>query len=188
MKITGYHGTLEDPAKIINSDGTMKRKAFNKKQIPGDLGYGTYFFKNNPNLAYDFTEKFIQKSENSINVIECHLEVNENEVIDFNDAQNLEHFIASRERLLQSVKHNFKNLQGNRNCIDGIVIEFILQYTQNKKDLIKLVVKDTYTPTNKYSISNGSRKSFFLSNYFNGTELCVRDESIVIEGAVYNGL
>lgn len=180
MNILGYHGTVEKPEKIIEK-GKLNQKRINFQSLPGDLGTGTYFFKEDPNLARCFIEK--RYDSGKVNIIMCKINVEENEILNFNNPGLLKAFNQFKEATLKNVKKTFKHLKGNRNCIDGIVINLMVQtILKREQKNIKLVIRDTYTETNEYSYEKEGRKRFFISNFPNGTELCVRDHTIVEEG------
>lgn len=180
-QFTGYHGTVEYVDNILDGKKLRYKKVL-PRALPGDLGTGTYFFLDNPKLALDFAKKFGSSSD--VNVIKCLIEVDEKEILDFNGTEELDMFLGFRERTLESVKKTFPNLKGNRDCIDGIVVNLIVRsILESDKRNIKAVIKDTYTPTIDYSyIKDKSYRRFFVSNFANGTELCLRDVNKVTEG------
>ncbi|WP_142829042.1 hypothetical protein [Planococcus soli] len=183
--ITAYHGSEEFIRNLLSGE-KLKRKSFDPLALPGDLGTGTYFFIDNPMLAYDFVDKF--ERGRRINVIECVIEVEEDEILDFNQDEASDMFFQLREQAIEHAKKKFPNLKGNRDSIDGIIIDLLVKsILEMDKKVIKMVVKDTYTPTLNYSYMKGKRH-FFGSNFANGTELCLRDVNLVKKGVHFNGI
>lgn len=183
MKLIGYHATVEHSRNILDSEGNLKLKKTNLGALPGDLGTGTYFFKDNPLLAKQFLEKMYP--ERPIKVIKCTIEVNDDFVLDFNDPDTFQAFLYFRHAHLEEAKKKFSKLRGKRNCIDGIIIDSMIRSILKEDNIkIQLVIKDTYTPTKEYSIDD----KYLISNFFNGTELCVIDHTIATKGELYNGL
>jgi len=185
MEFIGYHGTAESVHRLLDGD-KLRRKKFQYGALPGDLGTGTYFFKDDPALAYAFASKV---SSSSISVIEGNIAVKVEEVLDLNDPESLHFFNEFKWKMLDQVKKTFGNLRGRRDCIDGIVINQMVRLAKSKDNqTLKLVIRDTYTQTEDYSYEKNGRERYFISNFPNGTELCVIDESIVQRGVSYNGV
>lgn len=181
MMIIGYHGTVEPVSRLLDDSGKLKAKKLHPRSLPGDLGTGTYFFKDNPLLAREFTEKI--NPSGTVSVIMGTIEVAKEEVLDLNDPATLSRFNEFKNSLLDQTKKTFRSLRGGRNCIDGIVINIMVRLIKETDQTnIKLVIGDTYTQTKKYSFEKNGRDIYFISNFANGTELCVRDTSIVKEG------
>lgn len=182
MKLEGYHATVEHTRNILDNNN-LKPKIMNYKALPGDLGTGTYFFKDNPELAKKFLEKM--RPIRNIKIIKCTIEVDDNEVLDFNDLESQKFFNEFKALQLEKAKETFKRLKGKRACIDGIVMNLLVKTIKEKHGVsIKLIIKDTYTPTLDYSIED----KLLISNFPNGTELCVVDHRIVKKGEIYNGV
>lgn len=182
MKLVGYHATVELTRNILNRD-KLKQKPTNFRALPGDLGSGTYFFKDDPELAKKFLEK--RYPESKIKIIRCTIEVDDNEILDFNDADAQNEFNKFKTEQLETAKKTFKNIKGNRPCIDGIIINLLVKAIMKADNVpIKLIMKDTYTPTLEYALED----KMFISNFPNGTELCVIDHKIVTKGEIYSGV
>ena len=173
-KYTGYHGTNENCAASIVVDGfKIKSYSFNKaqlEQVPGDLGAGAYFYHNSSENAFNFALKENRKEE-SIRVLECEIEVDESKILDLNDPKNSNIFnqIMKNDKALNTLKRRYiRGIGGkSRDCLDGVIIESLIhKLGQN----VHLVIKDTYTPFKEMPR---------LSNFFNGTELCVKNKGII---------
>lgn len=190
LEFVGYHGTRELTRNILEK-GRLKVKHFNPISLPGDLGTGTYFFLNDPDLAYGFAEKFSKKTrtDSGIKVIECTIEIDNDDILNLNDPEIHSSFLEFKDFYLETAKKTLSKLQGDRNCVDGIIINrFINLIKEQDKKNIKAVIKDTYTPTKGHSFHKGGRDHYFVSNFFNGTEMCLRDVKLVSEGVVLDGL
>ncbi|MEK4629970.1 hypothetical protein MKZ17_17310 [Solibacillus sp. FSL R7-0682] len=173
-KYKGYHGTNEKCATSIEVDGfKIKSYSFNKaqlEQVPGDLGAGAYFYHDSIDNAFNFALKENKKAE-SIRVLECEIEVDESKILDLNDKKNSDVFnqIMKNDKALNTLKRRyFSGIGGkSRDCLDGVIIENLIH--KSGQD-VHLVIKDTYTPFKEMPR---------LSNFFNGTELCVKNKGII---------
>lgn len=182
MKLVGYHATVTPLRNILNGD-KLKRKQFDALALPGDLGTGTYFFKDNPELAKQFLEKMHPGEQ--IKVVKCTIEVDDETVLDFNEPESQVMFNDFKQLKLEQATKTFAKLKGNRYCIDGIIINLLISAIRAQdKTNIKLVIKDTFTPTKELF----AKGRFLTSNFVNGTELCVIDHNIVTKGEEYNGV
>ena len=83
MKLIGYHATIQPSRTIIDDKGNLRKRKPQYGSLPGDLGSGTYFFKDNPLLAKQFLEKMYP--EKPIRIIKSDIEVDDEFVLDFND-------------------------------------------------------------------------------------------------------
>lgn len=185
MELIGYHGTAESVNRILDGN-ELKKKIFKYDALPGDLGTGTYFFKDDPALAAAFASK---NTSFPVSIIEGNIKVKDVEVLDLNDSESLQFFNEFKFEMLDQIKKTFGNLKGNRDCIDGIVINLMVRLAKNEgNQTVKLVIRDTYTQTKDYSYEKNGWDKYFISNFPNGTELCVIDASIVQRGVSYNGI
>lgn len=172
-KYKGYHGTNENCVSSIKSEGfKIKSYSFTTtqlEQVPGDLGAGAYFYQDSCENAFNFALK--ENKKESIKVIECDIEVDENKILDLNDKNNSDIFneIMKNDRSLSTLKRRYVNGIGGkgRDCLDGVIIENLIH--KSGQD-VHLVIKDTYTPF---------KEKPRLSNFFNGTELCVKNKGII---------
>lgn len=168
----GYHGTNK------NAFVSISKKNFNiptysflvarKQKIPGDVGAGLYAYLDSSQNAFKFSFKFHEKEE--IVVLELNLGVEEKKVLDMNEHQNEKFFLEFRNsKDFQVVSNRFHKVDGGskRDCLDGIIIERIIQKTGAQVDL---VIKDTYTQF---------KGEPAISQFKNGTELCIRNKNII---------
>ncbi|KUF32851.1 hypothetical protein AK833_11925 [Lysinibacillus sp. F5] len=172
-KYKGYHGTNENCVTSIMGEGfKIKSYSFNRaqlEQVPGDLGAGAYFYHESSENAFNFALK--ENKKESIRVLECDIEVDETKILDLNDQSNSEIFkqIMSNDQSLNTLKRRYvKGIGGKgRDCLDGVIIESLIHKLGQD---VHLVIKDTYTPF---------KEKPRLSNFFNGTELCVKNKGII---------
>lgn len=125
MKLIGYHATIQPSRTIIDDKGNLRKRKPQYGSLPGDLGSGTYFFKDNPLLAKQFLEKMYP--EKPIRIIKSDIEVDDEFVLDFNDPETFQNFLDFRQSMLEEAKNTFSKLRGKRNCIDGIVIDAMIK-------------------------------------------------------------
>lgn len=197
LELTGFHGTTQQNANQIRREGFKVSKIdWSKPDLrnPNDLGEGVYFFqdfrKENGSgrkmafsYAYHYKDKVAQKQKCSIEVLEANITVSSDNFLDMDSSDNLELFYSfkdkhkhEREKIKRRLKQDgsFK-----RKNYDGIMMELFIskiheQYGSQTK--IKVVGKNTVT------ILKGE-----ISNFPNGTELCVRDTSCIKIKGVNNG-
>lgn len=151
----------------------IKSYSFNRaqlEQVPGDLGAGAYFYHESSENAFNFALKE-NKKEESIRVLECEIEVEKSKILDLNDNKNSDIFnqIMKNDKSLNALKRRYLSGIGGkgRDCLDGVIIENLIH--KSGQD-VHLVIKDTYTPFKEMPK---------LSNFFNGTELCVKNKGII---------
>lgn len=180
MKFKAYHGTTKGSSDNIINNGFKPKKFIHdvnkKNDLPGDLGSGIYGFLDDPELAFAFATKFSKPADCAL--IELDIEFEQSELLDLDDEQNLIQFLEAKKRFLKLAQTYFKKCVGSRNCIDGIVIELLINFTRLNAKVVK---KRTYTPLPTDIISTDRGKIPLLSNFFNGTEICIRDRSTISE-------
>lgn len=166
----GYHGTDKQHYPEIKKDGFKKYVSL--KSLPCDLGRGAYFFiyrsnHDNPKKhALRYVKKYKPRYTDPI-VLEA--SVVTNEILDFNETNNKDIFLAFKDNNVELIQQELKSYSKNRSFergnLDGIVIEVMIQSYRMKVDA---VLKDTYTPLEDVS-------AYKRSNFPNGRELCVRN-------------
>src|SRR5690554_4830600 len=86
--IRGYHGTVKANVSSIIRDGfRIEKYSFltsSLQKVPGDLGAGVYAFKDNPQNAEKFAEKFSEDAA----VLKLSLEVEEEYYLDMDEENN----------------------------------------------------------------------------------------------------
>jgi hypothetical protein len=169
----GYHGTSSAcKEKICKYGFNIKKYTFNKaslEQVPGDLGAGAYFYLDSIENARKFAEKQIK--EEDIAILKCEIVVAEENILDMDEEGNAEIFneLRNNDKELKALARRYKsNIGGKgRHNLDGVILESLI----HKYNLdVHLVKKKTYTPF------KGLPRN---SNYFNGTELCVKKKDII---------
>ncbi len=128
-KLTGYHGTTKENAKII-----IESNKFLKSNSEEDwLGPGIYFYNNienayeynmrnynYPNIDYD---KFI--NETSILKVDIHCD--EKNILNLNNFEDKFRFILFYELIKDYIKNNERYKESNFQ--DGIILKYLLEKT-----------------------------------------------------------
>ncbi len=178
MDIIGYHGTSDKVAKLILSNGFKIDNCTRK--LPGDLGRGIYAFLDREDNsgeaisnAYNFV-KNIRKNISKQEILEILCSVEDEQVLDFNDQDNITMFQEFREKNKKLINEELKSLEKNgsfkRGNLDGHVIEMLLRWFNLS---ISIVIKDTYT------WFGTEFDSYKKSNFFNGREMCIRNLDVI---------
>ncbi|WP_152966700.1 hypothetical protein [Sporosarcina globispora] len=167
-----YHGTNTGSAENIMREGVkIKKYSFisaELESVPGDLGMGFYAYDDSYQNALDFITKFHNIDDPK--VLKLNLEVDEDKYLDFDDPDNEEIFKQHfNVKQIQNLSRRYKSAKGDksRQCLDGLIIEYILFKTRLDVDLIS---KKTYTHF------KGLPQ---LSHFTNGTELCIKNNKII---------
>ncbi|CAM2790945.1 hypothetical protein EDC33_1675 [Salinicoccus roseus] len=150
--------------------------------MPNDLGFGIYFYLDNPKIskkaldnAKDYAIKYKKKlNTDSVSVIVADISICEDSHLDLDEADNLEYYLGiqntNQQRAEEIWAKSKQDGQRKRKMLDGIFIEMmILDLEEAIGRSIKTVQKETFT-----SFGRAQR-----SNFFNGTELTVRDANIL---------
>ncbi|GGA72488.1 hypothetical protein [Salinicoccus roseus] len=184
--VKGYHGTVASSATDIISNGfeyrTYDINDYKGKRLPNDLGFGIYFYLDNPKIskkaldnAKDYAIKYKKKlNTDSVSVIVADISICEDSHLDLDEADNLEYYLGiqntNQQRAEEIWAKSKQDGQRKRKMLDGIFIEMmILDLEEAIGRSIKTVQKETFT-----SFGRAQR-----SNFFNGTELTVRDANIL---------
>ncbi|MDG6128724.1 hypothetical protein NGA55_07050 [Lactococcus formosensis] len=173
-ELLGYHGTDEEYLVLIRKEGFKKK--FSKSSFPNDLGFGAYFFVDRTkgeaqNNSKRYVLKYKRKYETPI-VLEVPLKVSEDNILDFNERENLE-LLEDFARVNNSQikkelrKYNSHTRSFKRGNLDGIVIDLFIEYFKIPADVI---VKDTFTKFDD---------EYKISNFTNGREVCVKNTNVI---------
>lgn len=179
ISYTGYHGTNSSCVdSIINTGFDIQLYSFNVikgQKRPGDLGSGAYFFQDSMENAYNFA---LKENCNPAIVLNCTIEVDDEKVLDMDDPENLSIYqsVRNNDRQLKSLERRFLGDVGKRKNLDGLIIEYIIFKHKISVDLVR---KQTYTPFNGLPP---------LSNFYNGIELCVRTNDIIVSKNVIDSI
>lgn len=181
-----YHGTNNVNAEIlctnvkinipIVSSESMKQKG---KRKPGSFGYGLYTFLNDYELAKNFALKFFEAADCKILNIES--DINEDQLLSMLNPSDRSNFHAFREQADKSAKAILSNFGKNidtkeQHVLDGIFIELFIKNLFAKENIkVVAVLGDSFT-----SISNCQ-----YSYVPNGTELCIRDKTLINKCEIY---
>ncbi|MCK1976087.1 hypothetical protein LNK15_03325 [Jeotgalicoccus huakuii] len=191
--VKGYHGTKTSIANEVYKNGFTYTKyniyESKKERLPNDLGFGTYFFVDNDNIVskgYDNAKRYALKykrkeNTDAVSIIVADLTFNENHFLDLDFADNNAYYLQiqrENENLAYEIWSQSKNDgHKNRKIYDGIFIEMMIADLEEKMGItIQGVKKDTFT-----SFENASR-----SNFYNGTEISVRDHNCINVNRVSN--
>lgn len=169
---TGYHGTLKANVSSIKSNGFRVEKysfiTSELQKVPGDLGAGVYAYKDSIENAKRFAEKF----SDDVSILKLDIVVDEERFMDMDEPSNSSLILEVYEnnqvfkRLKERYTRTNKSAR-NRECLDGLILEHIIHKYQIPVDLVK---KDTYTRFKDLPP---------ISHYFNGTELCIKNQQII---------
>lgn len=165
--IKGYHGTVKANVSSIMRDGFIMEKysllTSTLQKVPGDLGAGVYAFKDNPQNAEGFAEKFNEE----VAVLKLSLELEEEYYLNMDEKDNASLVLdIYRSKVFESLKERYERTNKsarNRECLDGLILEHIIHKHQLRVDLVK---KNTYTRFKGLPP---------ISQYHNGTELCIKN-------------
>lgn len=187
MKLIGYHGTSKQCEKEILDQGFKITKFLHevdkKQEMPGDLGNGIYAFIKDEfsdplQNAHNFALTYRVKEVGDLSILSLEVDVEENNLLDFDDLENLKSFNKFKNRTSVRAESIFKSVNNNnaknRDNRDGIYIELFIQRFRIP---CKAVKKRTYT-----KFHDEAKKS----NMDNGTELCIRDCSKIIFEKYYS--
>lgn len=122
----GYHGTAKINVPSIISDGfRIEKYSFltsDLQKVPGDLGAGVYAFKDSPQNAKKFAEKF---GEN-VAVLELSLKVEEEYYLDMDEEDNasliLDIYNSKVFKHLEARYERTNKSSRNRKCLDGLIL------------------------------------------------------------------
>lgn len=176
--IRGYHGTARANVPLITRNGfRIEKYSFLTsalQKIPGDLGAGAYAYKDNPQNA----EKFAEKFGDDIAVLKLTLEVEEEYYLDMDEEDNASLVLdIYNSKVFKSLKQRYERTHKsarNRECLDGLILEHIIHKHKIRVDLVK---KNTYTRFKDLPP---------ISQYHNGTELCIKSGGIIKEIEEHN--
>lgn len=168
MKYVGHHGSKKDIAKrIIKVGFSIDYRSC------GWLGTGVYFFEDDPYLAKEWAQFKFPNTQTE--VIESVIEVEDNRVFDLRLRENRSDFhkarSAMKERIKKMLKEKKKKMDLEKQVEDGKVFDYFC-----KRREILLVILDTYTPN-----IEDREDELRWSRVANGTELCVKNVSIIKE-------
>ncbi|NQI71792.1 hypothetical protein HO913_01655 [Streptococcus suis] len=184
--IHAWHGTTQKNAQQIRNQGFKKTTIdFNETNLrnPNDLGEGIYCFIDSmygngkqmaARYAHSYRDSIAKKQGCSIEVIEVEAAVQSSMMLDLDDADTREIFIQfsqKHEMERTKIQYRLRNDGANRRKnYDGIMVELFVRHInkQLKENAVQAVKKDTCT------IFDG-----IISNFPNGTELCIRDTTCV---------
>lgn len=180
-----YHGTTRINAEKILQNGfresnfiifnIVRNSKIKRIKVPGSLGYGTYVFIDDSELALQFGRKF----SNDPVVLEVAIDLHdEDNILDLTNSKIYKQFqkfasIAQQAESASSIFKEFykqKAIRGTaQDVYAGIMTELFILYLRNEKNIdIRFVKKDTETllPPND--------KGYQRLGLPNGTELTIR--------------
>lgn len=191
--VRGYHGTKTSIADEINSNGfthvQYDIKEAKKKRLPNDLGFGTYFFIDNEQLAsggFDNAKKYALKYKrtdniDAISIVVADLTFKEDLILDLDEHDNNAYYLTIQQRNEQEAFEIWSQskVDGHRRrkIHDGIFLEMMISEIEEAMGTtIQGVQKNTFT-----TFGNAAR-----SNFYNGTEIAVRDHNCIHLNRVSN--
>ena len=180
--ITVFHGTtLKSALKIL------KENHFNKSCNDEDwLGSGIYFYDNLNNAILYNIRKYLNKNSSYPNynklsqergIIVANIEYTDNEIVDFNEIENLYKFLGLWNLFYNRVKNNQK--YESLSLKDGYMINWLLNetdYFSGCKILKNIYNLDLRFNRNISEIFNNTTK---IGYNLNQVFLCVLDESCI---------
>lgn len=187
-----YHGTnfvgsknlKVKKEKAINPDVYTTKQIKNhdvKDKEPGSLGYGFYTFLDNPQLAYEFADKFLSAEKGNHTVVfKLDADVSSENLLVLDgvseDSKRLNQWLH-RPKVKKIVGHlaeKYSN-HGPQKSLDGAMIELYC-LTLKESNLAK--IKAVQAPTHTYIKDDILEES----NILNGIEVLIKDPSVVKTG------
>lgn len=182
LRLEVFHGTDNKSAELI-----LKTKKYEKSDNEDDwLGSGIYFYDNldnailynirqyiNKNKEYPTYEKLISQRSILINTIEC----NEDEIVDFNEFENLQKLLILWKMFYDRVKKSSK--YNNLKYKDGYIINWLCKHTDYFKGA--KIFKNTFNLDIRFNknvsdiFKGKSRIGYMIAQVF----ICVIDDSCI---------
>lgn len=173
-----FHGTSENNVNSIQNDGFNVDR--DSGRLPNDLGDGYYFFVKNTfglspeKMAFQYAKTYqrspvavlsVNVDEKNSNVLNCDCLSTIEEVVKF----RLENYEAVKEQLTyyKTVSSPQKGIL-KRGNLDGIILNMMIEKLESVTGVaIDVIKKNTYTKC--------ECPGYNLSNFPNGTEICIRN-------------
>lgn len=170
----GYHGTSSERTAKIKKHGFIKSNS--KSSLPGDLGFGAYFYisRNDNDVPFENASKYVKNIKTRYEdyvIIETVLSIEQDKILDLNDVGTkdvLEEFIEKNyDKIISSAEKYKRTPAYKRGNFDGVALNIFIKLLGLSVDA---AIQDTYTNF------DGLYKS---SNFKNGREICVKNINII---------
>lgn len=189
-----YHVTNQHDIKKILSNGfriQIPLVANIGAKNPGSLGYGLYTYiidtEHSEKIALaNFVDRMYDNDSNQYTILKLQIDILNENILDLNDDADRMSYSEFYEKMYTSATNicdarGFRLNNRKQHVFDGVMIELYIAYLQNKRGRKLFGVRhNTYTPSRQDSKA--------WSDIENGTELCVRNESVIISQKVVEGL
>lgn len=188
-----YHVTNEQGIKKILAKGIQIRIPLVVNQgakAPGSLGYGLYTFvvdtEHSEMVALsNFVDRMYNIDSNKYSILKLQINFSSENILDLNDSQDRMSYREFYEKMYRSAKNicrarGFHMKSKKQHVFDGVMIELYAGYLKKRGRKLFAVQHNTYTPSRQ--------DSDMLSDIENGTELCIRNDSIIIHHEIVEGL
>lgn len=180
MEVIGWHGTTQKNEESIIKNGFKNLKtdfSKNEVRVPNDLGNGIYFYidfrkTSGKTLAQKYVrsyrDRIAREQKCSFSVIEAEITCEDECLLDMDEFENLKMFYEFNEKHTSTRNQMITKLKSDgakkRKNYDGIMMELFIREIHKQFKEVKVVKKDTNTIFESE-----------ISNFANGTELCVRN-------------